>query len=51
MKYFAEESRAVCFRDGGYNRHFSIMISSYVIFFLIADISYSMVHQGLERHW
>lgn len=26
MKCFAEESRAVCFRDGGYNRHFSIVI-------------------------
>lgn len=51
MKCLAEESWAVCFRDGVYNRHFSIMIFSCVIFFLIAEISCSMVHQGLERHW
>lgn len=57
MKCFAEEGRAVCFTCGGCNRHltffhydFSLMLFFFVFFFLIAEISCSMVHQGLERH-
>lgn len=44
----------MCFKDGDCNSCISMMFFSYVsfliFFFLIAEVVYSMVHRGQERH-